>query len=246
MGWICPSCGSENSFETEVCRACGHRVRPVHLAGERLATVRDRLRANRFDFLGRPLGERAWDWAGQASGVWNGILRYILIVEAVFAAVVLLFGGMSGLSSRLPRWQNAAAEGSRVLLDRGRMVREHLLYGWLSEEERVQAAADGLHTFTESTAARTEELALLAGEGWSAAGESAAALIPRLWAGFQPGRMADRIQESWDLALGELESGDRRTETRERAGERVAQYQETFTRRIQEIPEKVKRWFRSP
>lgn len=240
MGWICPSCGSENSFEMEVCRACNHRAHPAHLAGERLATIRDRLQANRFDFLGRSLEERTWDRAGQAVGVWRGILPYIVIVEAIFAVVVLLFSGMPGLFGRLPRWQNAVATVPQVFVDRGGRAWESLLYDWRPEEERVQATADGLHVFTECTAARTEEMVRWVGEDWSAAGEAAAALMPRLRAGFHPGRIADRLKESWTFALGGWQGVERCAETRERAEEHIAQHQASFTQRIQEITEKVK------
>lgn len=245
MGWICPGCGSENSFEMEACRACGHRAHPAHLVGERLATVRDRLRANRFDFLGRSLEERAWDRVGQASGIWRSILRYILIVEAVFAVVVLLFSGMPGLSGRLPRWQNAVTEGPQVLLDRGGLAWERLLYGWRPEEERVRAAADELHAFTESTVARTEELARRVEEDWFAVGEAAAALKLRLRAELHPGRIADRVWESGILALGGWQVEERRAETWEQVEERIAQYQATFTQRVREVTEKVRSWLQS-
>lgn len=240
MGWVCPSCGSENSFETEACRACGHMVRPVHLARARLAAVRDRLRANRFDFLGRSLEERAWERAGQVGGVWRGRLPYVLIVEAVFTVAVLLFTDTPGLFSRLPSWRSAVAAAPQVLLDRGEPAWESLLYDWQPEEERVQTVADGLYAFTESAAARTEELARRAGEDWSTARETAASLNPRLWAGPSLVNIADRIKESGPSALGGRQGVERRAETWEQAKERIAQYQEIFPRRIWEITEKVK------
>lgn len=245
MGWICPSCGSENSFEMEECRACGHRAHPVHLAGERLATVRDRLRANRFDFLGRSLEERAWDRTGQAVGAWRRMLPYALIVEAVFAVVILLLSGMPGLFSRLPRWQNAVAAGPQVLLDRGELARESLLYDWRPEEERVQATEDGLQAFTENAAARTEELARRVGKVRSAAVKAIMALKPRLRAGFHLERVTDRIKESGTLALGGRQGVERRAETWEQAEKRIAQCQETFAQRVQEITEKIKSRIRS-
>lgn len=239
MGWVCPSCGGENSFKMEVCRACGHRAHPIYLAGERLATVRDRLQANQFDFLGRPLEERAWNRAGQAIGVWNGILPSVLIIAVVFAVGVLLLSGMLGLFSRLPRWQNAVAAAPQVLQDRGELVWESLLYDWRPEEERVQAAADGLHAFTEGAAARTEELARRVAEKRSAAEEAAETRKLRQRAELYLGRIMDRVKKSGTLVMGGQQGVEYRAETRERAKECIAQYQETFTQRVQEVSEKV-------
>lgn len=239
MGWICPGCGSEISFEVEVCRACGYRAHPAHLAGERLATVWDRLQANRFDFFGRSLEERAWDRARRAASIWRGIFPYMLIVEAVLVVILLLFSGMPGLFDRLPHWQDSMATVPQVLLGRGGLAWENLLYDWRMEEERVQAAIDGLDIFTESTAARTEELTRRVEEDWSATGEAAAALKSRFRAGFHPGRVTDRVKESETLVLGGRQGVERRAETREQAKERIAQYQATFTQRAQEITEKV-------
>lgn len=202
MGWVCSGCGSENSFQVRVCRACGYKMRPVHLAGERLATVRDRLQANQFDFLGRSLEERAWDRAGQAIGVWRSIFPYVLAVEAVCTAIVMLFSGMPGPFSRLPGRQSAVVAAYQVFLDRGELAWESLLYDWRPEEERVQATMDGLRTFTENATAGTGELTWRAREDWSASGEAVAALKPRLRARFHFARVTDRVKESGTLALG--------------------------------------------
>lgn len=240
MGWICPSCGSENPFETKVCRACRHKATPGRLAEERMATVRDRLRANRFDFLGQSPEGCAWIWVEQASSIWRRMLPYALAVAVVLTATVPPLSGAPGPLTGFYRCLNAVFAAFQIFEDRVEPAGERLLYGWLPEEERVIAVLNEFDAFTESASDRTGELAWQARDNWSAAGKAVATLRPRLPAKFYLERVTNRMKWSRALFQEGWQLPELCTETRKQAGNRLAQYQKTFIRRVQEIRMKIK------